>query len=70
MTKKDYIIIAHAIQEADTYFSLPTLTDKEKISIIDYRQLLLNSLYPLLKKDNPRFDWARFREFIGYPLAT
>lgn len=54
MTRKDYVLIAEAINES------MRLTDDREAQLV--LSGLVTNLQDRLKADNPRFDVARFRE--------
>jgi len=56
MTRKDYILIASAINKAVKRY-------KERLDIsTEAVSCLVDSLSVALSEDNPRFDWERFEE--------
>lgn len=61
MTKKDYIIVGKAIRQANLDYEnqFGKFIDK------DYTTVLRANLAKNFSEDNPRFDYARFRDFIS-----
>ena len=53
MSKKDYIILANAIRDLRKTSLLP-----------DGWEAVASALGEVLKKDNPRFDYGRFWNYI------
>lgn len=63
MTRKDYRLIASAIDEArDTILRV----EPRPFELLDGVVYVLNYLETYLEHDNPRFDRNRFREACGF----
>lgn len=60
MTRKDYALIAKAINRARGYETL------EREHKAGYVELTAEILAAMLEDDNPRFDKARFIEACGF----
>lgn len=56
MTRKDYILIAAALREAERH----ALGCRYKASAADMREVTAHFLADALERDNPRFDRGRF----------
>lgn len=54
MSKKDYIVIANAIRGVKRHYpDEPSITET-----------VASAIAVVLQKDNPRFDWNRFWDYI------
>jgi hypothetical protein len=66
MTKKDYIIVAHAIKDVRNYANQSEWFDeKDREAVRHYQEQLIVRLCQYMLADNPKFDSAKFRQFIN-----
>lgn len=56
MTKKDYIIIADVLAKISNAL--------ENGKLITDQNLIIDYMGYALQKDNPRFDWSKFTDYV------
>ena len=64
MTKKDYILIAEMLKQNRQKIKMAR-TEKRKITIDGIVKAIERDVADLLFKDNQRFDYARFMNYIA-----
>jgi hypothetical protein len=63
MTKKDYIIVANAIKQTNSYHEGLSLAHTTLLA--QYVDVLLDQLAMAFQRDNHRFNEQKFKEFIN-----
>lgn len=65
MTKKDYIIIATALQKTIKQAREESPTPAQARATVGFLEVLLDNMCDLFERDNSRFDAKRFKEYIA-----
>lgn len=64
MTRKDYVVIAKALNEQIVYARSLTDTGRERQAIEQAVKNVVHYLCPIFNDDNPNFDEDRFAEAV------